>query len=132
MNKYEKPQFKFEELKLFERVADVCWGTDSVWLDTNGDNAIDKNIDISIDTGGGCQGKESAKRLNDAIGEFNEMVIKSDYGKIPDVVKDYNSYLLDYLLANPGYSLTTINLTADSNWASTKESSGGGIIIVKS
>lgn len=30
---YESPKFEFEELRLAERVASKCWGTNYAWYD---------------------------------------------------------------------------------------------------
>lgn len=131
MKDYESPRFDFEELKLFERVADKCWGTASIWIDTNKDNAITA-ADIQLSTGGGCQGNASATALNVAIADYNNMVMSSNYGQNLEIVAQYNPALAEYLVATPGSSLTTIDATAAPNWANTHESSGGGIIIDKS
>ncbi len=131
MKEYESPRFDFEELKLFERVADECWGTASIWLDTNNDSII-TGADIQLTTGGGCKGNESAGHINDAIKKYNNMVAASNGGQNLAIVAQYNPELADYLFKNPGSSLTNITATATSNWANTKESSGGGIIIDKS
>lgn len=131
MREYESPKFDFQELKLFERVADECWGTASIWLDTNGDSII-SNIDIQLATGGGCKGNESAGNINSAIGEFNSIVDAYNNNKDLDAVYQYNPALAEYLRANPGTLLNKITATAGPNWANTKESSGGGIIIDRS
>lgn len=130
MREYESPKFEFQELKLFERVAETCWGTASIWLDTNGDSII-SNIDIQLSTGGGCQGNASATAINNAIAEFNRIVDAYAARRWDEVVK-YNPDLANYLQERPGTTLNKITATADSNWANTKESSGGGIIIDRS
>ncbi len=131
MREYESPKFDFQELKLFERVADTCWGTASIWLDTNGDSII-SNIDIQLATGGGCIGNESAGNINNAIKDFNNIANVYNNNQDIEAVVQYNPALAEYLLANPGVRLKPIEATADSNWANTKQSSGGGIIIDKS
>lgn len=131
MREYESPKFDFQELKLFERVADTCWGTASIWLDTNGDSII-SNIDIQLSTGGGCKGNESAGNINNAIGEFNNIANTYNNNKDLSAVAQYNPALAEYLKANPEAVLNPITATANSNWANTKESSGGGIIIDRS
>lgn len=131
MREYESPKFDFQELKLFERVADTCWGTASIWLDTNGDSII-SNIDIQLATGGGCKGSESALNINNAIKDFNNMANAYNNNKDIGAVVQYNPALAEYLLANPGVSLKPIEATATPNWANTQQSSGGGIIIDKS
>lgn len=131
MREYESPKFDFQELKLFERIADVCWGTASIWLDTNNDSII-SNIDIQLDTGGGCKGNESAININNAIEAFNEIANAYNSNHNIDAVAQYNPDLAEYLRANPTAVLKTITATATSNWANTKESSGGGIIIDRS
>ena len=131
MREYESPKFDFQELKLFERVADTCWGTASIWLDTNGDSII-SNIDIQLATGGGCKGNESAGNINNAIKDFNNIANAYNNNQDIETVAQYNPALAEYLLANPGVRLKPIEATADSNWANTKQSSGGGIIIDKS
>lgn len=131
MREYESPKFDFQELKLFERVADTCWGTASIWLDTNGDSII-SNIDIQLATGGGCKGNESAGKINNAIKDFNNIANAYNNNKDIGAVARYNPALAEYLSANPGVSLKPIEATAESNWANTKQSSGGGIIIDKS
>lgn len=130
MREYESPKFDFQELKLFERIADECWGTASIWLDTNGDSII-SNIDIQLATGGGCKGNESAGNINNAIREFNSIVDAYNSGNL-DAVYQYNPVLGEYLKGNPGTILNKITATASPNWANTKESSGGGIIIDRS
>lgn len=131
MREYESPKFEFQELKLFERVADQCWGTASIWLDTNGDSII-SNIDIQLATGGGCKGNWSANAVNNAITEFNSIVDAYTNNKDLDAVYQYNPALGDYLKTNPETTLNKITATASSNWANTQQSSGGGIIIDKS
>lgn len=128
---YESPKFDFQELKLFERIADVCWGTASIWIDTNKDNII-SNADIELSTGGGCQGNWSAGELNGAIRAYNQMVTASDFGTNLEVVRQYNPALAEYLFHNSEIKLSAITATAESNWANTKQTSGGGIIIDKS
>lgn len=131
MREYESPKFDFQELKLFERIANECWGTASIWLDTNGDSII-SNIDIQLATGGGCKGNESAGNINNAIGQFNDIANVYNNNKDLDAVAKYNPALADYLRANPEAVLKPITATATPNWANTKESSGGGIIIDRS
>ena len=131
MREYESPKFDFQELKLFERVADQCWGTANIWLDTNGDSII-SNIDIQLATGGGCKGNWSASTVNEAIGEFNSIVDAYNNNKDLDAVYQYNPALGDYLKTNPGTILKEINAIADSSWANTHQSSGDGIIIDRS
>lgn len=131
MREYESPKFDFQELKLFERVADTCWGTASIWLDTNGDNII-SNIDIQLATGGGCKGNDSAININNAIGQFNDIANAYNNNKDLDAVAQYNPALAEYLQRNPSAVLKPITAIATSNWANTKESSGGGIIIDRS
>ncbi len=127
---YESPKFDFEELKLFERVADVCWGTAQIWLDTNGDGAI-SGVDINLTTGGGCQGNWSAGALTDAIDQFNSLANQYNSTGNPDVFAASNPELAQYLRENPGV-LKLIEAEPQSNWANTKQISGGGIIIDKS
>lgn len=131
MKAYESPRFDFQELKLFERVADTCWGTASIWLDTNGDSRI-TNVDINIATGGGCQGSWSADTLSGEIAEFNRIAEAYNQNKDIGVVAAYNGALAEYLMENSVAELKLITAEPGSNWASTKQSSGGGIIIDRS
>lgn len=62
--KYESPEFKFEELKLMERVADTCWGLGNAYLDVDGDGQVSAG-DLQIDLGGGCSGNAAAEAIND-------------------------------------------------------------------
>lgn len=127
---YESPKFDFEELKLFERVADKCWGTAQIWLDTNGDGII-SGVDINLATGGGCQGHASATALTNAINQFNSLAEQYNSNRNPDVFASSNPELAQYLKENPG-TLKLITAKPESNWANTGETSGGGIIIDKS
>ncbi|WP_178552448.1 hypothetical protein [Frisingicoccus sp.] len=39
---YESPEFGFQEMRLLERVADVCWGkSHHAWYDQDGDGTMD-------------------------------------------------------------------------------------------
>lgn len=137
MNTYVKPEFGFQELKLYERVADTCWGTAQIWLDTNGDGGI-TGADINLATGGGCKGNDSAGAINNAIAEFNTMANAYNETHDINVVKAYNSVLADWVLAKmaedhvESVDLTGITATATSNWANTQQTSVPGIIIIKS
>lgn len=131
MNKYEKPQFKFEELKLFERVADKCWGTSHIWLDINNDDKI-TDIDLNLATTGGCQGDESATNINNAITAYNKMLEEYFLSGDIKVVYNYNQDLGKYLENNPTAILERIEAVAEPNWANTQAVTGGGIIITKS
>lgn len=130
MKKYESPKFDFQELKLFERVADTCWGTASIWLDLNGDSMITPKVDINISTTGGCQGSWSAGALKGVIDQFNELV-DAYYSKDmdSDVFKTDYPGLTDYLNQNPNTVIDKITAEPAPNWANTKAESGGGIII---
>lgn len=60
--KYECPEFDFQEMRLTERVADTCWGYKKAWWDEDKDNAIDDGEEI-IDLGvydGNCAAVEDA------------------------------------------------------------------------
>lgn len=54
MKCYESPKIKFEELKLFEKIADKCWGYKYAIFEDPYDS--DDNIDISytMNQGSGC------------------------------------------------------------------------------
>lgn len=65
---YESPKFEFEELRLAERVASKCWGTNYAWYDVDGDKVIDDN-DIVLDIGkilgsNGCKGSNAIEAIN--------------------------------------------------------------------
>ena len=64
---YESPKFEFEELRLAERVASKCWGTNYAWYDVDGDKVIDDN-DIVLDIGkilgsNGCKGSNAIEAI---------------------------------------------------------------------
>lgn len=68
---YESPEFKFEELKLTERVAETCWGVKYGWYDIDGDGTIDANEQINLQGMGSCKSVEDelAKYLNEHFSE---------------------------------------------------------------
>lgn len=120
MKTYEKPEFVFRELKLFERVADTCWGTATVWLDTDRDGKITPGLDINLTTSGGCKGKDSSVVLNSEVDRFNAMVSASNHGQNLDVVAAYSPALKDYLVAHPDVTLNSVEAKAVSSDANTK------------
>lgn len=129
--RYESPRMNFEEIRLFERIADVCWGTAGIWLDSNGDHSITDGVDIEISTGGGCKGNWSADALNSEIAMFNDARNAYESDNNASHFSHWPA-LAEWLLTNPDAHLNVITAHAESHWANTKESSGGGIIIVKS
>ena len=68
--KYEGPSFKFQEMRLLERVADECWGTGTFWFDMDGNGKVDaatESLPISVLGLGpnGCNGNNAAKAINE-------------------------------------------------------------------
>ncbi|MEA4833394.1 MAG: hypothetical protein VB118_12365 [Oscillospiraceae bacterium] len=54
MKKYLPPTIKFEELELFERIAEVCWGYNrATWVGTNRDG---ETVTVSATWTNGCKG----------------------------------------------------------------------------
>lgn len=54
---YESPTFKFQSLKLMERVADTCWGYHYGWFDPDGDGPLPSER-IDLTTFGSCKSVE--------------------------------------------------------------------------
>lgn len=53
--KYESPKFDFKEMRLLERVADVCWGkSHRAWFDADRDGIRDPNEKIFEVSGNSC------------------------------------------------------------------------------
>lgn len=132
MNHYEKPQFKFEELKLFERVADKCWGESTVWLDVNNDNIITSGLDIEFKTAGngGCQGQNAANDLNSYIKLFNNAVSSYNISGNAEDLLAFSDELYTYVLNHDNVELNTIAANAEANWCSiNNETSTPGIIV---
>lgn len=130
---YTKPEFGFQEMELFERVAATCWGTAQLWLDTNGDDAITEGLDIKIDTGGGCKGNESASILNGEIAVLNAALNAfNSSDKDYTILSQYKPALGTWAEENGVESISPITATANANWANTQASSGGGVIIIGS
>lgn len=65
--RYESPKFEFQEMRLFERVANKCWGYAYAWYDADKDGAIDGSEKVELSTLGlgntGCQGKDARESL---------------------------------------------------------------------
>lgn len=80
--KYESPNFDFQEMKLMERVADVCWGTGGIWVDGNRNGSID--TDELFNLVGGGQGCGNKQTIADVLSKINE---KYDNKFTPDDVK---------------------------------------------
>lgn len=127
---YKKPEFNFQEMGLFERVADVCWGTTQVWLDANHNNKLEPTIDINFNTSGGCQGKWSADtmieevdKLNVALNAFNES--ETDYS----ILAQYKPALAGWAQDNGVEFIAPITSKPESKWANTKAKADGFIII---
>lgn len=66
---YESPKFSFQEMRLFERVADTCWGYSYAWFDSDGDGSIDEKERVKLSDLGlkdnGCQGNAARNALYD-------------------------------------------------------------------
>ena len=62
--KYERPKFEFHELRLLERVADVCWGLGHAYLDVDKSGTVTPG-DLQIDIGSGCHGDSTAQKINE-------------------------------------------------------------------
>lgn len=64
---YESPKFEFEELRLSERVAAVCWGYAYAWYDADKDGSIDGKELVKLSDLGlkenGCQGNAAREAL---------------------------------------------------------------------
>lgn len=129
---YTKPEFGFQEMALFERVADVCWGTSQVWLDANGDSHATDGLDIHISTGGGCQGSWSAEALTGAIADTNEVLNAFNESQNPEDLMGISEALCKWAIDNKCTYIAPITASPSSNWANTKQKSGGGIIIIGS
>lgn len=67
--RYESPKFEFQEMRLFEKVADTCWGYAYAWYDADKDGTIDggEKVDLaSIGLGSnGCQGDSARTALKE-------------------------------------------------------------------
>lgn len=130
---YTKPEFDFQKMALFEKVAAKCWGTSEVWLDANRDSQITKGIDIFIETSGGCQGSWSAETMTANINSLNSVLnafnaSNHDYS----ILARQSQELADWAEARNVQKIDPITATPQANWANTQATSGGGIIIIGS
>lgn len=56
---YESPKLEFEEMKIFEKVADTCWGYNYAWYTAPDGKKYYLNLATT-----GCSGIHSAQQLN--------------------------------------------------------------------
>lgn len=80
---YESPKFEFEELRLSERVAAVCWGYAYAWYDADKDGSIDGKELVKLSDLGlkenGCQGNAARDALQQYfLKEFGIVLSKDD------------------------------------------------------
>lgn len=71
--KYEKPNFKFEEMRLMERIADKCWGYEYAFVDGNMNGVIELPGEKYHFPKNGCEGNNPDSldiRLKDLIAKF--------------------------------------------------------------